>query len=193
MDFAANNPMNYSVAQTIMLSPLWKYWRRGVCGDFRCPAVDRSTTLVNGVATPRVRSISMNCYVGGPSPDAETGASTSLAYRLYAKMTSITRPAQIMLLLDEREDSINNGYFGINMKGYSPNSPSAYQFFDFPAFYHNRAAGIAFADGHSEMHRWVDARTMKPIGRTSIVVLPGTASPNNADIFWIQDHATQPK
>jgi len=57
----------------------------------------------------------------------------------------------------------------------------------------DRAAGFAFADGHSEVHKWVDPRTMRPIGRTSIVVLPGTASPNNADVFWLQDHATIPK
>ena len=133
----------------------------------------------------------MNCFVGGPRPDPNTGYS-SVAWRLFDKLSEISQPTRVFVLLDEREDSINNGYFGINMRGY-PSPATAESFFDFPAFYHDRAAGFAFVDGHSEIHQWVDPRTMRPIGRTSIVVLPGTASPNNADVCWLQDHTTIPK
>jgi prepilin-type processing-associated H-X9-DG protein len=73
-------------------------------------------------------------------------------------------------------------------------APTQYAFLDFPAFYHNRAAGFSFADGHSEIHKWLDGRTMSPpIGKTSIVVFPGTASANNQDVAWIQEHATVAK
>jgi len=32
------------------------------------------------------------------------------------------------------------------------------QIIDFPASYHNGAAGLSFADGHSEVHRWVGSK-----------------------------------
>ena len=189
LDFLPNRPDNYDPNQNIKKSPLWPY-----CGNstaiWRCPA-DKSTTLVGGVATPRVRSMTMNCFVGGPSSESYTGSPGNQGgpWQVFKKLTQIPRPTQIMVLLDEREDSINNGWFGVNMRGY-PSQPSTAMFFDFPAFYHNKAAGIAFADGHSEIHKWLDPRTMRPIGKTSIVVLPGTPSPNNPDVFWLQDHAT---
>jgi prepilin-type N-terminal cleavage/methylation domain-containing protein/prepilin-type processing-associated H-X9-DG protein len=188
LDFAPNRPDNWDPNQNITRSPIWRY-----CGNsasiWKCPA-DMSTTLVNGTALPRVRSMSMNCFVGGPGPWTITGGA-ALPWRVFSKLGQITEPSRIMFLLDEREDSINNGYFGINMGGY-PSTPLSASFFDFPAFYHNRAAGIAFIDGHSEIHKWIDGRTMRPVGKTSIVVLPGTPSPNNPDIYWLQDHATLP-
>ena len=194
MDFNANNPANYDINQTIALSPIWQY-----CGKsakiWKCPA-DNSTVLSNNVVVARIRSVSMNCFVGGESPEPLTGVTLS-TWKTYSKMTQIINPSNVMGILDEREDSINNGYFGINMNGMAHGttaaSPGAYAFFDFPAYYHNRAAGIAFTDGHSEIHRWLDGRTMTPIGKVSIVVFPGTPSANNPDCFWINDHATTAK
>jgi prepilin-type N-terminal cleavage/methylation domain-containing protein/prepilin-type processing-associated H-X9-DG protein len=186
LDFQPNRPENYDPNVNIKRSPLWTY-----CGNsvsiWRCPA-DRSTVQVGATQLPRVRSMTMNCFVGGPSPEGLTGNQGG-PWLVYSKLSQIAQPAKTMVLLDEREDSINNGYFGMNMRGY-PNQPATFMFFDFPAFYHNRAAGIAFADGHSEIHKWVDSRTMRAIGRTSIVVLPGTASPNNPDIAWMSERAT---
>jgi prepilin-type N-terminal cleavage/methylation domain-containing protein/prepilin-type processing-associated H-X9-DG protein len=194
MDFSSN-PINWDVDNDITKSPLWPY-----CGKsaaiFKCPA-DHSTVLNNvGKRVPRVRSMSLNGYMGGEDPTSLTGVLPGI-FRVFAKWTDITQPSKMMTFLDEREDSINNGWFGVNMSGMphggTPASPASFAFFDFPAFYHNRAAGIAFADGHSEIHRWLDGRTMKPIGTVSIVMLPGTPSPNNSDVAWINDHATVPK
>ena len=190
MDFTAS-AVNWDINNDITRSPLWSY-----CGKsaklFKCPA-DHSTVLVGNLRLPRVRSMSINGFMGGENPANITGIGAGI-WKVFSKMSQITQPSKLMTFLDEREDSINNGWFGTNMNGMPhgmvPANPGAYAFFDFPAFYHNRAAGIAFADGHSEIHRWHDARTMRPIGTTSIVILPGTASPNNQDVFWINDHAT---
>jgi prepilin-type processing-associated H-X9-DG protein len=72
------------------------------------------------------------------------------------------------------------------MDGY-PNLAST-KIVDYPASYHNRAAGFAFADGHSEIHRWVDDRTMPPLTTTLQLNVP---SPNNKDVWWMQDHSTR--
>ena len=90
------------------------------------------------------------------------------------------------VFLDERQDSINDGYFVTEMDGY-PNLAST-KIVDFPASYHNGAAGFAFGDGHSEIHRWKDPRTTPPIRTTLTLNVP---TPNNLDVFWMQDHSTR--
>jgi prepilin-type processing-associated H-X9-DG protein len=60
---------------------------------------------------------------------------------------------------------------------------------DLPAFYHNRAAGLSFADGHAEIKRWLDPRSMPPLRPDQPAQL-GFASPNNQDIAWMQERAT---
>ena len=35
---------------------------------------------------------------------------------------------------------------------------------DLPASYHANAAGFSYADGHSEIHKWVDSRTDFNVG-----------------------------
>ncbi|HZQ48267.1 MAG TPA: type II secretion system protein, partial [Verrucomicrobiae bacterium] len=58
-----SNPSNWDVNQDIAKSPLWPY-----CGKsaaiWKCPA-DTSYVTVNGTNLPRVRSMSMNLWVGG--------------------------------------------------------------------------------------------------------------------------------
>jgi len=79
-----------------------------------------------------------------------------------------------------------------DMTGYSPNNPASYNFADIPADLHDGAATFSFADGHTEVHRWMDPRTTPPLVPAPQIVSIGS-SPNNADVFWLQDHSTCPK
>jgi prepilin-type processing-associated H-X9-DG protein len=47
------------------------------------------------------------------------------------------------------------------------------------------ASGIAFADGHSEIHKWRDAATLG-------LSMPARNVSAPTDVFWLQDHATRP-
>jgi prepilin-type N-terminal cleavage/methylation domain-containing protein len=190
MDFTPNNPVNYDIHQNLTQSPLWPY-----CGKaaaiFKCPA-DRSTVLNNvGARVPRVRSISMNPFMGGPDGSIFGGAlMVNATYQTFKNIAGIGQPARMMVFLDENEDSINDGWFALSMNGY-PNTPAAATIVNWPAYYHNLAAGLAFSDGHSEIHRWRDGRTMPPVRDVTLVQnLSGTSSPNNPDVFWLQDHAS---
>ena len=89
-------------------------------------------------------------------------------------------------LLDEREDSINDGFFVVQMDGYPAISQTA--MVDFPASYHGQAAGFAFADGHSEIHKWQDPRSFPPLTTVLNVNVP---RPNSKDVHWLQDHSTR--
>ena len=70
-------------------------------------------------------------------------------------------PSSLYVLLDEHPDSINAGGFANQMV---ENEAQAH-IIDFPASYHNGAAGISFADGHAEIRKWVDPRTRAKMNR----------------------------
>ena len=63
---------------------------------------------------------------------------------------------------------------------------------DDPAAYHNGAGGLSFADGHSEIKKWVDGRT-RPLLKANGTIPLNVASPNNRDMVWLQERCTRPK
>ena len=71
------------------------------------------------------------------------------------------------------------------MNGFTGGPNSAEEIVDFPASYHNNSGGFAFADGHSEIHKWTDWRLVKP---ASITLTP---APNSKDILWLQNNSTR--
>jgi prepilin-type N-terminal cleavage/methylation domain-containing protein/prepilin-type processing-associated H-X9-DG protein len=191
MDFTSGNRDNYDITYHLTSSPLWQY-----CGKnaaiFKCPA-DRSMARDNlGRQVPRIRSISMNPFMGGPDGSGFGGSlSINQFYKTFTSLSSMAQPSKLFVFLDENEDSINDGWFALSMNGYTtPNTANI--MVNWPAYYHNRAAGIVFADGHSEIHRWLDGRTMPPVkDQTLVQNLTGTSfSPSNPDVFWLQDHAS---
>jgi prepilin-type N-terminal cleavage/methylation domain-containing protein/prepilin-type processing-associated H-X9-DG protein len=198
MNFSPANRGNWDINWDITKRPLWQYNKNA--NIYRCPA-DHSGLNVPGMGwMPRVRTISMNLYLGG-FDGTDGGWSQAAAYRIYYKLSELVSPGgppeKIFVFLDEREDCINWGNYMTQMQGYyttgNPNtlSPSLYQFDqDLPAFYHNRGCGLSFADGHSELHRWLDQRTMPPLYSS----IPSPYSvPRDVDVAWMQDHSTRLK
>ena len=156
---------------------------------FKCPA-DRSTATFGGVRYPRVRSLTMNNWLGRYLPNGSLGAvlfSGDEAYRINVKLSDLTvpPPARTFVFIDEREDSINDCAFYVGMG----RSGSDAYWIDLPASYHNGAAGLSFADGHAEVKRWLDSRTMPPLHPNQPLQLP-LPSPNNPDVAWMQERAT---
>ena len=145
---------------------------------YKCVA-DRSLARINGASYPRVRSIAMSCWMGRNSPVWNAG------FRTYAKTSDILAPTEAMVFLDERSDSIDDGYFAIDMT-----TGSGAQLVNLPASYHNGASGATFAEGHAEIHKWHDSRTQPPLQKTFQKFI---VTPNNADLVWLQQHATIPK
>jgi len=191
LDFDPGNRANWDPNAGIKKSPMWPY-----CGQslqiWKCPS-DTSVLLVNGVRMPRVRSMSMNIYLGGwGGTDGGWGPLVS-DYRIYLKYSELANPGptKVFVFMDMRSDSIDMGNFAVNMAGY-PDQPADFGFWDLPSFYHNRGGGLSFADGHSEMKRWLDSRTM-PALQPSGGLNDRISSPNNKDVAWLQDNATRPK
>jgi prepilin-type N-terminal cleavage/methylation domain-containing protein/prepilin-type processing-associated H-X9-DG protein len=200
MDFTAGNLANWDPNYDMKRRPLWPYVKSTAI--YKCPA-DHSMIDVNGVSKPRILTMSMNLYMGGFAPARGSGQcgndggwGFADAYNVFCKMPGITMPSMIFVFLDMREDRVNWSNFMADMSGYSPPNPSQYQFTsDLPGMYHNLAAGFSFADGHSEMHRWKDSRTMPPlvIGAVDPLASSSTPAPGSVDVAWLQDHSTRPK
>jgi prepilin-type processing-associated H-X9-DG protein len=105
---------------------------------------------------------------------------------MFLKESDVVVPADTWVFVDEHPDSINDGFFCTDMKP-APNLSGA-TLPDCPASYHNGACGFAFADGHSEIHRWIDRRTRIPVKRDNFN--PGDQR-NNKDIEWLWSKTTQ--
>jgi prepilin-type processing-associated H-X9-DG protein len=127
----------------------------------------------------------MNAYLGDRAAPYTSG------YRQFKKYSELgtPSPAKCWVFIDEREDSINDGWFAVDMIGYDPLQPGSYRIVDYPASYHNGAGGLAFADGHSEIRKWVDGRT-KPALRSGQLLPLNQPSPNNQDVDWLQDRSS---
>lgn len=143
---------------------------------FKCPA-DKfiSPAQRNRGWTERVRSISSNIGIG--EGNAESGPWDGI-YKHVSKTTELTIPGPSMtwVYVDEHPDSINDAGF------FSPNATSS---IDLPASYHNGACGFAFADGHSEVKKWITGQTKQPVRLTTY---GGTSVPaNNQDLLWIRE------
>jgi prepilin-type N-terminal cleavage/methylation domain-containing protein/prepilin-type processing-associated H-X9-DG protein len=156
---------------------------------YKCPA-DFSTVRIGGRSHPRVRSMGMSQAFGPGDwldPAGFQANVTSKKYRVYYKTTDIVDPgpAQCYVLLDEHPDSINAGGFANMMV----EIPAAARIIDFPASYHNGAAGISFADGHAEIKKWLDPRTRPPILYTGQLTL-NVASTNNHDMIWLAERTS---
>ena len=187
LDFNGGNRVNWDIDNNVSKSPLWPYCGKQP-GIWKCPA-DRATVTVSGQVRSRVRSMSMNIWVGG---NQGTDGGWGPTWKVYRKTADMIKPgpANTFVLLDEREDSINDGFFIVLMDGY-PNAATTVMV-DYPASYHNRAAGFSFADGHSEIHRWRDPRTI-PVLKPGQLLPLNQPSPNNRDVVWMQDHSTRLK
>ncbi len=194
MDFTTGNRSNWDPTVDIEQESMWPYCGKNLA-IWRCPA-DQSYVLVGGVRKPRIRTMAINIYLGGFAGKAyRTG--NMAAYTLYMKYSALSRPGadRIFLFIDEREDAINYGNFLHDMSGFSPSNPKLYKWLDMPASYHGNAGGISFCDGHAEIHRWRDARTMPPVAPNGQRIFDGstpTPSADNVDVGWLQDKTTRP-
>ena len=150
---------------------------------WRCPA-DHSVSRYGGQTLPRVRSMSMNNWMNSSS--AWNGGTQ---YKILKRLSDFINPgpAKTWVLIDERSESINDGFFVVTMN----QRDSGCYIVDFPAQYHNGAGGLNFADGHSEIHKWRDPRTIPPF-KDNFNLQLNIPSPNNQDIAWLQDRTTGP-
>ena len=154
-------------------------------GVYKCPA-DLSMGTFGAVKIPRVRSASMNQAFanGGEGWVLDT-------YHKYVKSGDMTapQPAMLWVFIDESPDSVNDGAFAVRLECTWPNT--AWQ--DGPTTLHDGACGFAFADGHSEIKKWKDSRTLGMKATFTATFSYGSYQPKNLDIQWTMDRTSVKK
>jgi len=174
---------------------------------FKCPADKRSGLYVGtdltqvGKRVSAARTFSMNQAVGTSCPGFAAGSGHNGAptvavngpwlnnnhshkanspYRTFGKTTDFGAigAARIWVFVDEDAYSLNDGGFGLGM-----DTP---EWIDFPGTYHNFGCGFAFADGHSEVHRWKNSSTVVVGGNVSRRSIPAPQT----DWQWMKDHTS---
>jgi prepilin-type N-terminal cleavage/methylation domain-containing protein/prepilin-type processing-associated H-X9-DG protein len=172
---------------------------------FHCPADQRmglyqgSDPLLVGKTIVAARTFSMNQAIGTIDPGFDAGNGHSGAPTLpvngpwlnnqethrrnspwftYGKFSSMNAPgpATTWVLLDEDPVHINDAAFAFGME--------IAQWIDVPGTYHNSGCGFAFADGHSEAHKWRMGRRKQGYG-TMI-----TDAGDRQDWLWLRERTS---
>jgi prepilin-type N-terminal cleavage/methylation domain-containing protein len=136
---------------------------------YTCPG-DRTMYTVNGVKVPKLRSYSLNDYMGGNMFIDRTPA------MYYRKSDQILNPANIFTFIDAEPASICFSAFVI---------PQDYGgFYHGPGAMHDKVAVVSFADSHVDRHSWVN-----PLHR----VVPPKEDPHTipthpTDRKWVRAH-----
>ena len=115
---------------------------------YKCPAdVSTATNSVypyGGKGEPRVRSVSMNAWLGPVGFGPENGGDPTME-TAFKKLSTVFKPADTILLLDENPATINDAFW-LNYSGEDQKV-----WIDIPATYHVNANGIVWVDGHAEI------------------------------------------
>ena len=151
-----------------------------IVGIYKCPA-----DVISGAKGPRVRSVSMNGFVGDVNNIANyISGQTSHDWRRILKTSDLLLgAANTWVILDECPDSINDAFFAVRMQ---PDATAKWT--DVPASTHNGAGGFSFADGHAEIKKWLDGNSKAPVWRKSPCPDNELYSPD--DITWLQQRTT---
>lgn len=152
---------------------------------YKCPA-DKSLWPVwssSGTlkSVEEIRSYSMNCYMGNVANISPV--LTNAFYRMYSKTTQVnaSNPANRFVFTDVNPANICTPAFGVDM--------SLGSWIHYPSGLHNRRGVLSFADGHVEVHRWLNPLTMPKLVNGSFIG-HGDFAGGNVDLAWIAERTT---
>jgi hypothetical protein len=154
-------------------------------GSYKCPGDQRAAQ--NG---PRLRSVSMFQTVGAGGNSASqlvNGNGLTYVSASKASQLNIPGPVNCLVFTDEHGDGINDGTFAC--KYGEPKTAEQWQ--DLPANYHNGCSSFSFADGHGEIHKWLDGRTFSfPVTGTAATPWNGAVlTGGSVDYEWVMQRA----
>ena len=157
---------------------------------FKCPSDNYQSPQNLG---PRIRSVSLDGALGmNPSFGSNYKGRSYFSARKMSDLNT-PGPANIYVILDEHPDSINDGAFLLDAGHWSS---TIEHWRDFPGSFHDNAVSISFADGHSEIHQWLDSRTLQNVqykyfstsrSPTTSPINTGYNLDSSADYEWLEN------
>jgi len=188
MDYSGGNPAGADTSTAYLVNDKYSAMARYTvkAGIFKCPADMSGQFGLSGL--PRVRSVSMNQAVGPGNDGTANGQGPHLpqsnGWRVYIKGSNVIfspSPSELWVTTDEHPDSINDSGFAVSME--------VAQWVDLPAPYHNNATTFSFADGHSEIHKWLGQTGIPPVlygPNGTGPTIPG----GNPNVVWLQQRTS---
>jgi len=149
---------------------------------YRCPS-DKAVVGPNKI--PVTYSYAMNGFMN-PVGTVRDIVERPRTHRVYYKINQVESPADRFVFMEGNPQSLCCPAFMVNP---DPND----SFFHLPGFAHNRGAIVSFVDGHTERKRWFDQRTMETLPGEVLFLLAHRRSAGNADLRWLQAHASARK
>jgi prepilin-type N-terminal cleavage/methylation domain-containing protein/prepilin-type processing-associated H-X9-DG protein len=122
---------------------------------FKCPADRSTTTLTDGKSYPRVRTYSMNGFMGTRALD--NGGTAADVTFLRRHELAKARRSELIVFMDEHEDSLSRCIFYLARDEYRQ------VWSRLPASRHANSGVMSYTDGHAEIHHWRDDRTLVPV------------------------------
>ena len=173
---------------------------------FKCPADKRSGRYTGtnpslvGTTVPAARTFAMSQAVGticaafdsggghngppklrtnGPWLNNQHSHRRDNPYKTFGKMSdfAVVTPSGIWVFVDEDADSLNDGGLAVGM--------DTAEWIDWPGTYHAMGCGVAFGDGHSEVHKWKEASTKVVNHNAARRQVPGSK-----DWQWLRERTT---
>ena len=154
-------------------------------GIYKCPGDQTfwplwsSSGVMNMV--PEIRSYAMNSYLG--MNNYVSPLSTNGSYHAYWKLAAVNAAGadNRFVFTDVNPANICTPAFGVDM--------TLTTWIHYPSAMHNRRGVLAFADGHVEVHRWLNPLTMPQLGSGSFIG-HGYSASGNVDLAWIAERTT---
>jgi prepilin-type N-terminal cleavage/methylation domain-containing protein/prepilin-type processing-associated H-X9-DG protein len=160
------NAKNFDTRQLLDSTTSWMPSYAKSAQVYKCPA---DKYVLAGSPGPRVRTYTMNAAVGGTvgtvggtyNPDDPATPRTYLKYTADKAVSLLNKPgpSKVWVTADEHPDSITDAIFQFQ-PGFAPPS---YLWQDLPSSLHSGGGTFSFADGHSEIRKWLDSRTKKDV------------------------------
>jgi prepilin-type processing-associated H-X9-DG protein len=148
---------------------------------FACPAANFVSPIERKVGwNQRARSCAMNGAVGNGDKYGQPGNPLSWTSWYFAKKFTdfhTPAPSDVWVFSDEHPDSIDDALL------YDANYPVT-SFTELPGSQHGGACGMAYADGHAEIHKWQGPVADRP-NVTYTVVQRVPCSINDPDMLYL--------
>ena len=192
------NGADSNTNESIYLTNLMAGYMTGQLKVYKCPADN-----IPSDDGQRIRTYSMQGQVG--STQVFQNQSNAKSYLKMGDIAGFPGSSDLIIFLEESGCDLGNssgmdGWLQVNNAyGATAGTYSGSATFpDVPGAYHKWSCGISFADGHSEIHKWLTSALQIPVtyGLANENIAAGGLPPSpkvNADWFWFTSHCAAHK
>ncbi len=148
---------------------------------YRCPA-DRSTVELGGTRHSRIRTYALNALVNPHAPDLTFHFGGRPPFRRTGDL-AVAGPDRVLSFIDTAPGNVCYPAFVVHR------GPLEGLMFHLPAGQHGPSGTLAFADGHAEVHRWQEPRTLDEARAEWIPNHLTLYHRSSRDLAWLRAHA----